>query len=386
MKLGRNVLVLSSTVFFILVALFSWYYLFPLYLKELGATESQIGLLYTLFTLSFTLLQLVGGVLSDRIGRKKCIVWPTYVYALALFFTAMSGNWLGASIFYLAGNLASAVQMPSFTAMVSESTERKGQAFSIFETFVAFGLATGPLVGGLLLPFISIRGLIFVTSLVVLLSGFIRHLLLEERNFSKESGTRFSLSGPFPKPYMIFLLAGSLMYLIFSLTSNGPFLTLFGSEMLGLKKSTINFYFAAGTYIGALSSLIFSDLPVIVGARRILGLCFFAIPTFVILWSHTGHPLFFFLALPFVHWAYITYQIVLTDLSPSDRRGTGIGLFGTITGLVGSAGPFVGMRFKLHLGPRAPFYLALVLGIAAIPFLLRSEKTTPPPSQAGPSH
>ena len=84
MKLGRNVLVLSSTVFFILVALFSWYYLFPLYLKELGATESQIGLLYTLFTLSFTLLQLVGGVLSDRIGRKKCIVWPTYVYALSL--------------------------------------------------------------------------------------------------------------------------------------------------------------------------------------------------------------------------------------------------------------------------------------------------------------
>ena len=379
MKLGRNVLVLSVTVFFILIALFSWYYLFPLYLKELGASESQIGFLYTLFTLSFTLLQLVGGVLSDRFGRKKCIVWPTYAYGLALLFTALSRSWLGASIFYLLGNLASAVQMPSFTAMVGESTERRGKAFSIYETFVAFGLATGPLIGGILLPYVSVRGLIFATSLVVLLSGFVRHLLLEEKRPLKATNGEISFSGPFPRPYIMFLLAGSLMYLIFSLTSNGPFLTLFGSEIFRLKKATINFYFAIGTYIGALSSLIFSDLPEAVGARRILGICFLSIPSFVLLWSYYGHPLFFFLALPFVHWAYITYQIVLTELSPSHRRGTGIGLFGTLTGLVGSAGPYVGMQLKLFYGPRAPFYLALALGIVAIPFLIQSEKPPHPP-------
>jgi len=377
MKLGRNVLVLSVTVFFILIALFSWYYLFPLYLKELGASESQIGFLYTLFTLSFTLLQLVGGVLSDRFGRKKCIVWPTYAYGLALLFTALSRSWLGASIFYLLGNLASAVQTPSFTAMVGESTgeslqhlrnlrrlrprhrsahrgnppalrQRQGADLRDFPGRPSFGICQAP-------P------------------------LLEEKRPLKATNGEISFSGPFPRPYIMFLLAGSLMYLIFSLTSNGPFLTLFGSEIFRLKKATINFYFAIGTYIGALSSLIFSDLPEAVGARRILGICFLSIPSFVLLWSYYGHPLFFFLALPFVHWAYITYQIVLTELSPSHRRGTGIGLFGTLTGLVGSAGPYVGMQLKLFYGPRAPFYLALALGIVAIPFLIQSEKPPHPP-------
>ena len=42
-----------------------------------------------------------------------------------------------------------------------------------------------------------------------------------------------------------------------------------------------------------------------------------------------------------------------------------VGLFGTITGIVSSAGPYVGMYAKLHVDVRAPFYLAMLFGVLA---------------------
>ncbi len=375
MRVNRNVKTLSFTVFTVLVGCYSWYYLLPLYLKDLGATDPQVGFLYTLFALSFTLLQLIGGYFSDKIGRKRCIVWPTYICATFYLLMGLVRTWKAVALFYLIGNLASAFQMPAFTALISESAEEKGRAFSFSETFVAFGIATGPLLGGLTIDLLGIRRLILITAFVTFLSALFRHLLIIEPPSppSHHEDDRLILKD-LGLPYVMFLIFGSFMFLVFSLTSNGPFLTLFGNEVFNLSKKTINFYFAAGTYISAFSSLILADLPDRLGAKRILAVCIVLLPVFILLWSYTGKAIFFLTALPFVHWSYITYQVVLTELSPPSKRGTGIGLYGTITGLVGSIGPVVGMNLKLTYGPRAPFYLALFLSSVSLIFLYFSKQ------------
>jgi hypothetical protein len=52
----QNVSVLSLTVLFVLMAFFSWYPVLPIYLKELGANDFQVGFSYTLLTLSWQMI------------------------------------------------------------------------------------------------------------------------------------------------------------------------------------------------------------------------------------------------------------------------------------------------------------------------------------------
>jgi len=55
----------------------------------------------------------------------------------------------------------------------------------------------------------------------------------------------------------------------------------------------------------------------------------------------------------------------LSSLVGDRVRGRLVGLFGTITGIVSSAGPYVGMYAKLHVDVKAPFYLAMLFGVLA---------------------
>jgi len=89
----RNILVLSLTVLFILMAFYSWYPILPLYLQELGASDFQIGFSYTLLTLSYSLMQLGGGILADYFGRKLLISLPTFILPLLYFLAGNSSNW-----------------------------------------------------------------------------------------------------------------------------------------------------------------------------------------------------------------------------------------------------------------------------------------------------
>src|SRR5665648_1187979 len=89
----QNVLVLSLSVLFIILAIFSWYPILPIYLQELGANDFQVGFSYTLLSLASTLVQFFGGLLSDRFGRKCLIVFPTFFFPLLYFLAANSTHW-----------------------------------------------------------------------------------------------------------------------------------------------------------------------------------------------------------------------------------------------------------------------------------------------------
>ena len=369
MKLEQNVKVVSLTTFSMLVAFFSWYYVLPLYLKDLGASDAMIGVLYSLFGLSFTLTQALGGYLSDRLGRKKCIVYPTYTFPFLYLLMAFSKTWQWAALFYLISNISSAIQMPSFTAIIGESSEEKGSAFGYFETFVAFGIALGPLIGGILLSKIGVRGLLILTVFISLLTAVGRHVFVVEtlgmRKFEDRKTEKKEDS------FQQFLIFGVFLFLLLSLTTHGPFLTLFQEEVLQMRRDKINFLFAMGNFLGALTSIMGGKLTDRIGAYRVLAVSIILHPLLIVIWTFNKTPFFFVLSFPFIMWAYITYQVLLTEISPEASRGTHIGIFGTITGLAGAMGPFLGMQLKLRYGARMPFFGAFIIGILSLAFLKR---------------
>jgi len=117
----QNVSVLSLTVLFVLIAFFSWFPILPIYLQELGANDFQVGFSYTLIALSFTLMQFLGGILSDHFGRKLLIIIPSFIFPLLYFLAGNASHWVTLILFLAIANSLSALQLPSFYSMIAES-------------------------------------------------------------------------------------------------------------------------------------------------------------------------------------------------------------------------------------------------------------------------
>jgi len=372
--MGRNVKVLSITVLLILITLFSWNYLLPLYLKELGATDKVIGISYTLFSLSFTLAQFVGGYLSDKCGRKLMIVIPTYLMIPFYVLMGTADHWIPVVTFYIAANICSALQSPSFISMIAESSTHKGTAFGMFEGFVALGITVGPLLGAYMVYRIAIPGLILLTACMALIVAVIRTVLLKETKPVRDR-PNVDTRVMFGVNLRWFLLAATCLFLVFSFTIYGPFLTLYQREVFNLTKSKINLYFAIGGLLSAMVSLAGGKATDRFGAKSILATSVVTHPLLILLWVFTGNFTFFILSFTFSQFCYISYFAMLSSLVGDRVRGRLIGLFGTITGIVSSVGPYVGMYAKLHVDIKAPFYLAMLLGVLAL-MVLRNVRNS----------
>jgi MFS family permease len=113
-----------------LVMVLSWLFLdlftelpgtyYPLYIKALGGTASTIGLIGAVQNAAVALVQIPGGYLTDKYGRRWLIVSMTFVAAFARFFYAYAPSWewilVGAGV---AGFCS--IYQPALNAIVADS-------------------------------------------------------------------------------------------------------------------------------------------------------------------------------------------------------------------------------------------------------------------------
>jgi EmrB/QacA subfamily drug resistance transporter len=141
----------------------------------LGFSNDDRQWIVTAYALAFGGLLLVGGRLSDRIGRK----W-TFMVGMAGFAIASAVGGAAQSFLMLA--TARAVQ-GIFAALLAPSTlslltttfsdpRERGKAFGIFSAIAGSGSAIGLLVGGVLTTYLSWRWCLYVNDLIAGLGLF----------------------------------------------------------------------------------------------------------------------------------------------------------------------------------------------------------------------
>jgi MFS family permease len=133
--------------------LFTGFYLLlptmPLFIKELGGTESQVGLAAGMFTLAAVVFRpLVGGLL-DRYGRKPFIIWGLLCFALAMY----AYSWVAMIVVLMLLRVLHGVSWAFSTTAVGTAitdiipVSRRGEGMGWYGMSMTVAMAIGPMLG-----------------------------------------------------------------------------------------------------------------------------------------------------------------------------------------------------------------------------------------------
>ncbi|RJR19732.1 MAG: MFS transporter [Desulfobacteraceae bacterium] len=151
--------------------------LLPVYADRIGAGAFEIGLIFGAFSLTRTLFVPYFGRLSDRIGRKLLLTSGLMLYAFLSVLYAASATVEVLILLRLGQGFASAMILPvaqAYVGMIAPAF-KEGRVMGLFSMSLYGGLSFGPLIGGLLsdfytmkIPFLSMGGLAMVGFLMCL--------------------------------------------------------------------------------------------------------------------------------------------------------------------------------------------------------------------------
>ena len=142
----------------------------PALAGKLRATPSQVELLFTSYLVVTAVAMLVTGWVSSRIGAKRTLIAGL---ALIVVFAGLAGSsrTIGGIVGFRAGwGLGNALFIAtSLAVIVSSAHGGFGGAIVLYETALGVGIASGPLLGGLL-GNISWRGPFYGVSFLMLIA------------------------------------------------------------------------------------------------------------------------------------------------------------------------------------------------------------------------
>lgn len=120
--------------------------------RKVGMDESYAGLLISVSGLLFTLSGIIGGKLTDCLGRKNIIILFNSIGASCYLVAAFMGNSMKVVPFIMLAGFFMGMADPASNALIADVTTpgNRDSAYSLFYMAANLGFAISPIIGGLL--------------------------------------------------------------------------------------------------------------------------------------------------------------------------------------------------------------------------------------------
>ena len=149
--------------------------LFPLFFAAHGLPIARIGVVKAVYPLTWGLLQVATGPLSDRLGRRGLIGGGMIVQAVGIWLTVLVpdyGAWLVGAVLQGAGT---AMVYPTLLAAIADHAHPSWRASSlgVYRFWRDLGYAIGALLSGVVADAINIGAAIHLVAAITLASGLV---------------------------------------------------------------------------------------------------------------------------------------------------------------------------------------------------------------------
>jgi len=392
---NRNIAVLTVSDIIFMIGGNLWWSFQPLYILELGASKEVMGMLFMFQSATMLVFQIPGGILADRVGRRKIILWGGIIRCIPPIIFIVANHW----VFFIPAmviNALSSVDMPAWNALLVESLplESRATGYSFYRTLISIsGIFMMPL-GGILMDSLGVLSgmricLVINEVMMVTYTLILWRFLVETRKqvktpkvesrYKKEGSKVIQRLKTIPKGIWILIVIGGLSS--FATRLSASFTIVYATEVIGLSKTE---WGIISTFVSLISTVITTPAGFL-GDRIGRKPCILTsqtlslVSTFLFVSSRDFGGILFSRALEGVASGFgglvmgemggPTWQALIADLVPAERRGSIMGLIGTITGALGAPAPWTGGYFYENFSPVFPFQTNILLRIIAVVIL-----------------
>jgi MFS family permease len=374
--------------------------LLAVYLAQLGASVGQIGLVFSIASIVPLALQLIGGWLSDSIGRLRTIAIGSVcaVFGLLLLWLAPSWQWVLVAL--CIENISSAMVRPSFGPFVAEQSteEMRGRVYGLSSGLFLVVDVIGPLLGGFLAYRYGFQPMLFVAFLIYASATVLRVWMAGSARFVGHAKVNRPSLGSLRASMhtmALMLAAGGLLAWVLLIdgvadvayTLSGDLIPLYLSQIGGLTVAQVGtiasirglFTMLVTMPAGWASDRLGERLGIAVG----FAIQFVAFMLFVQVKSFAGFTVASALFAVGVGAIIPAFQSLISKAVPENMRGVAFGLYGTSVGVFSLPAPWLGAQLWERISPAAPFTLtAIALLVSIVPVL---TKFTLPGKQRAPT-
>jgi DHA1 family multidrug resistance protein-like MFS transporter len=360
---------------------------YSLYVLQLGATETILGVIGLFSFLALASLQFPGGYLADKFGRKWLVSSMTFGVALSHIFYVIAPSWHFILIGAVLMCLFNSIYQPALMAMVSDSLppERRGMGFGIVTLITSASTTPGPIVAGMLRDrFGLVDGMRIGYSIVVvlfLIAAFLRVLRLRETVVDAEKPSLNELLHSYPialkesfgvwkkVPRSMFYLFLSMVVITFGFASVNLYIVVYAVEELLIDPAIWPMILTAlfitmivlSIPVGKIVDKVSRKPPILV-ASILFG---------VAMWLFVnGDVMRLFVSLSLVGIGQVmmnsAFGAFQADLTPKDQRGKVNGFINFANQILMALGSLGGGILYEHVSPQLPFFLAIILVVPSL--------------------
>ena len=349
------------------------------FLGSLGASAAIVGFVAGFGEMAGYGLRSVSGFFADRTHKYWTITFIGYaVNMLAVPALALAGNWPVAAALLVTERTGRAIRKPAVESMLSHAGHSIGHGwvFGLNEALDQTGATLGPLITAWVLykregyhhafAVLLISALLCLAVLFIAWSFHRRPQELEPQSLPKKADANF------PRSYWFYLVAGALIAAGFADFS----LIAFHFQKTGtVAQDMVPVFYAVAMVTGAVAAPVLGKLLDKVGLPVLL--VAFAVPAFFA-------PLIFLRTAGFQLAGMILWgmgmgaqdsclKATLAKIVPSQKRGTGFGLFDTGFGVAWFAGSaMMGLLYEKSIPALVIFSVSVQL--LALPVLAFANK------------